>query len=801
MSNITVSKKAKIHVKWKVNPYDYSKDKEKEIIARMSEKYSLPKNQIKVIPDFIMIGSDGSEMTLAKDIIDNIQDPSFQLKLFQEYLTVNNILDYDFDLIKSIDAEINAKMEYKLIDKNRQYTIKWVKWSNFLSYGSSNVFDFQSLKGIVLLNGNNQSGKSTLGIDLIHFLLFGKTDKAAQLEKIFNKHLPEATDVTVEGCINIEGEDYVIKRTLKRPALNKRSSRSKTVQKVEYYHIMGDSMESLEDYDIENQQEENSIKTNKVIKDAIGSENDFDMMICATSSNLDDLIEKKETERGRLLSKWIGLIPLEEKDALAREHFNSIVNPSLISKHYSIDVLQEEIKTAQAAIGQAKDKLDVIAEKEKNGNKLIKEDEETIKTLASAKENINQDILKVDITTLKASIESITKEGKTYNLTIGEIDKKLQEIGDVQYVSNDFDELIDEDKALNAKLATLRADYTFNGKTIESLKKSEYCPTCGRKYDNVDNSAKIAELEAKQAACTKEGQEVGNKIAEVTKKINDLKALRALFDEKNKLQTKKSLIEVKIERLRNEYKDKMDILNEYNKNHEAIDKNNKIDIQLRNTEANLEAKKKAMNELVIHTERLNNDIANCNETIKNNTKLIKDINEEMILVRHWRIYLDMVGKNGISKMVLRKSLPIINAQMNQLLSDICDFTVEIVITDKNDVMFFIVKDGVYSDLSSGSGYEKTAAALALRVVLGQISILPKLNSLILDEVTGRVAQENLENIRLLLEKIADKYQYIMLITHNDSVKSWASEVINVVKEGNISRITMQQNNVLVNSIV
>ena len=80
----------------------------------------------------------------------------------------------------------------------------------------------------------------------------------------------------------------------------------------------------------------------------------------------------------------------------------------------------------------------------------------------------------------------------------------------------------------------------------------------------------------------------------------------------------------------------------------------------------------------------------------------------------------MVGKNGISKMVLRKTLPIINARLAQLLSDVCDFDVEVAINNKNDVMFNLIKDGVVSDLSSGSGFERTCASLALRLVLGQI---------------------------------------------------------------------------------
>jgi hypothetical protein len=54
---------------------------------------------------------------------------------------------------------------------------------------------------------------------------------------------------------------------------------------------------------------------------------------------------------------------------------------------------------------------------------------------------------------------------------------------------------------------------------------------------------------------------------------------------------------------------------------------------------------------------------------------------------------------GISKLVLRSVLPIINSEMERLLEDVCDFAVEIFIDDKNNVQFLIVKNGVTKNLS------------------------------------------------------------------------------------------------------
>ena len=145
---------------------------------------------------------------MTNDTIQNIQDPKFQQHLFKVYLDENGIDDYDFDELVKIDSQINSLIDYEVYDKSKRYEIKWIRWSNFLSYGDDNFFDFTQLNGLVLLNGEpaNQSGKSTFAYDLLHFVLFGKTTsgKADVLSDIFNRYRPETTEVKVEGCICID---------------------------------------------------------------------------------------------------------------------------------------------------------------------------------------------------------------------------------------------------------------------------------------------------------------------------------------------------------------------------------------------------------------------------------------------------------------------------------------------------------------------------------------------------------------------------------------------------------------------
>ena len=791
---IDVKPKSKIHMHWKVSPYDYSKEKLNSLEAAISKKYSIPKDKVKVIPEFIMVNTNGEKVSINEEIIQNIQDPVFQVQLFKEWLELNKITDCDFDLIKKIDSEINARIDYQVYDKYKRYSIKWLRWDNFLSYGAGNVFDFTDIGRLVLLSSEpaNQGGKTTFCIDLIRFLLFGTSTRYRTQAELFNQYIPEATTLTAEGCITIDGVDYVIKRTVSRPSLERRTDKSKTVQKVEYYKIIGGNKEELEDY-VDNQQEANNVETNKVIKEAIGRESDFDLIMSVTDKTLDDLVEKKETERGRLLARWIGLLPIEEKDKLAREKFNQEIKPFLLSNQYNTETLLQEIQAYEINIKTLKGDNKKYKAENKTLEKEIETLEGTKATLLSSKKSIDENLLKIDITTLKKQIENCITEGKKKADELNAIDKELNEIGEVDFSVEEFDKLQDDLVRLNGERVSVGERYKNTTHNIQHLKSSEVCPTCGRKLDNVDNTAKIKELETELAKIEEEGKKKRTEIDDVTKKIESKKKDRELYTRKTTISMKKSALEVTRERLRGEYREKNQLLKEYNENSEAIEKNNKIDMDIRNTDVIINGKRNTRDTNLSYITKNETEVKTEELAIESRKEIIAKIKQEEILVKNWKIYIELVGKNGISKMVLRRTLPIINARLSQLLNDVCDFDVEVGIDAKNDVTFYLIKDGVYKNLHGGSGFELTAAALALRSVLADMSTIPRCGMLVLDEVWGRVSKENYDNMKNLITKIAQSYDSMILISHLDEIRDWCQNHIVVRKENNVSTLLLKQN--------
>ena len=139
---------------------------------------------------------------------------------------------------------------------------------------------------------------------------------------------------------------------------------------------------------------------------------------------------------------------------------------------------------------------------------------------------------------------------------------------------------------------------------------------------------------------------------------------------------------------------------------------------------------------------------------------------------------------------MKTMMPLINSELQRLMEDSSYFKLEIRINDKSEVEFIQVDNnsGIEKLMTSGSGYEKTIASLALRSVLSKVCSLPKPNVVVFDEVFGKISNDNLEMVSEFFVKIKDYFDKIFVITHNPMVTQWADTVVKINKENNISKV-------------
>ena len=308
--------------------------------------------------------------------------------------------------------------------------------------------------------------------------------------------------------------------------------------------------------------------------------------------------------------------------------------------------------------------------------------------------------------------------------------------------------------------------------------------------DDVDHSKEIKKLK-------KESQELNNGITTTTKiiqiletTIDSLESQKLVFDEyeKNMLREERLRLEIGQKELKiNKLKDN---LVKYNENKGRLNKNAELDKEILTINSQLDIldanKEKLFRELEIN----NNRVINIDDLIYNHNIKIDKIKKENDLNKIFRAYLTAFGKNGIIKTIVKSVVPKLNNELMRLLLDVTNFMVEIRVNDKNEVEFWMVDNNtsVERPLSSGSGFEKTLACLAIRTVLTKVSCLPRPNVTVFDEVLGKVSNENLDQVGLFFSRVKDYFENVFLITHNPLVREWADNVVTINKEKNISSL-------------
>jgi len=781
---VSVPTNAQIRVDWQ----DYPENRTLETINRVksyfSNKYGVPKTSIKINFSPIIKNNSGKIIDITDGLIDNIMDSAYQRSLFKEWLNLNDVT-VDYDRLCKLDERVNEILlnEEDEDIRYRRWSIKDIWLDNFLSFGDGNKISYKELNGLTVVKSlpANQGGKTIFTIDTLLFLFFGKTTKTDVGLEIFNQFRKNNT-VCVGANIEIDGEEYIIERKLLRK-LSKSTNKYKVSTSLDFYKILEDGSK----FNLEGEQRR---ETDKLITDTIGSYDDFMLTIVATSKNLEDLIETKPTYRGRLLTKFIGLEVIEKKESINKDLMSNF-KKKMKSNIYDVKSLEIDIEENKKNIS-----LNNITIKE-NNTELEKvyikiSDAKTKKdNLLTNKYIIDDEITNLNPINLKGELKELTSEGKTLNEKLSSVIEEIKDIPKFSYDEDEHENYREKEKTKLLEKNTVDNNIKSLKNLITELKEGEICPMCKRSLDDVDHSSEIKDKQKLLKQEEKSLKVIEKDLNTLLSKLSDINEHKNRSDLYDKLNLKKQKIEVEVEHLRIEYKEKNNLLKSYEKNKTYIDKN-------RDIESKILGYKQLIETLDVEKDNLKEDIQNCKNEIKNskktiddNKKLIIQIKKEDEVLKIFDVYNRMIGKNGISKLVLSSVIPIINYELSRLLDEVCDFDVQLNMNDKNEVEFLLIKNDIVKKLKSGSGLETTLASLSLRCVLGRISTLPKPNVIVFDEVLGKVADVNLDQVKIFFQKIKEIYETILLISHNTIVQDWSDKIITIEKNNDVSTLQIK----------
>jgi DNA repair exonuclease SbcCD ATPase subunit len=759
-----------IQVVWEDYPENFTQERLKSVKQYFQKKYNTTSvnlvTKLKKTEDV----EDNVDVSL------NIMDKNYQHELLKGILESKNQGDLYEEIIK-IDNAVENKMlsEQEETPAFKKWYIKTIEFSNFLSYGENQKLNFQKLGGITVIESDppNFGGKTVLSVDLLMFLFFNTTTKTNKAEEIFNRY-SDSNKVIVKGEIEIDGEDYIIVRELERKKAKSGEWNVKT--ELDFFKKYPDG--SLVKFTGEQRRE-----TENFIKLSIGNYEDFLMTILTTGTNLEDLLESKPTARGQVISRFLGLDFLKRKEETGKQIYSEF-SKSMISNIYNTeslkqenDTIKEKNKELQTLVKESEDKLSDI-------NDRLKKGQDYRDSLLKSKVSVDREISLLNP-------ENTQNEIKQYEFQINKNTTDRDNVKVIEpkeyYHEDQHDKIKDEyNKQFRSKV-----EVESQIKEIERLKSSVSggikCEHCGIELMNAAiTQSKIAELDGYLTHKT----QIEGVMQELSGKEQEFVQLKKDFDEyeKNKLVFEK--YQATIENLETKKQSLEDKLKRYDEVQDIIQKNNNTDSLIVKADLRLNELKTELATVERVISNSNFEISKNNEKAIKNLELIDTIKEEQTKEGKYKAYLELYGKNGIAKKIMKNMMPLINSELQRLLQDSCYFRLEVRISEKNEVEFWMIDNNTQIEklMVSGSGYEKTIASLSLRAVLSKVCSLPKPNIVVFDEVFGKISNDNLEMVYEFFIKIKEYFENILVITHNPLISQWADNTIKVKKVDNISKI-------------
>jgi DNA repair exonuclease SbcCD ATPase subunit len=729
--------------------------------------------------------------------IGNVRDVEFQNELIKDYLERQYLADDEtIDKIKQINREINTKLVDDEMTPNVQWVPKEFEFSNMFSYGENNKIRFENTNGIVGIFAPNASGKSSL-FDALSFCIFDKTSRTYIAKNILNNR---KSNFYCKLHFQIEDVDYFIERRAK--LINK--GRNLKVD-VSFWREDESGIHSLNG--------EQRRDTNSIIQQYLGTYEDFVLTTLSLQGNNSLFIDKSQSERKEILAQFMGVDIFDKLYSHASDENRD--NASLIRKFKRDDFTQQladiqidlkraeaEYKLEEVSLTTAKEAVD------KHNQKLISLNEKIVKVKS---DNYSLDELETKKSTSETSLTDLLSQRDTTQSKIGKLEEtqiQLEESID-SFDEDKIDEGLTEYTEIGYELTLVENNIEKHLIKSESLserkqhldshKYNEECDIC------MENSQTILEqkekVEGELETIKSELNDLENKQSELVSKRKELapfeleyKKLNKLKEDENKVSrdiniliNKLSTFETQEIKLNNELLQVTQLIEDYLENEKQIQKNKELRDEIVDVRNDLGKAKQIVSNSEADILVLNGSVS----SLKNQKKTIEDRIEEVEKLEEqhglFEYYLNSLGKDGVSYELISKVLPMIEGEVNNILGQIVEFGLQLEMDGKN-INANIVYDDQKWSLEMCSGMERFISGLAIRIALINVCNLPRPNFLVIDEGFGTLDNENLTSLYMLFAYLKTQFEFVMIISHIDSMRDVVDSLMEIKKVNGFSNI-------------
>ena len=720
-----------------------------------------------------------------------------QNDLIEDYLRRNFVVDDDqIKTALDINKEINDKLVVKEVLRNCIWKPKKFEFGNMFSYGDGNVIDFSNMKSVMGLFASNASGKSSV-MSALSFCLFDKCDRAFKAAHVLNT---QTESFYCKLNFEISGVEYYIERT----ASTKKNGDVTVV--VDFWKLDEDGqMVSLNG--------EQRSGTNAVIRDHVGSYEDFVLTTLSLQNNNAIFIDKSQSERKDLLAQFMGIDTFDQLHTTASEDIKEI---NALLKRFNREDFDETLSEVEAKLEEINKKYEeqdsktnIALLQQKKLNKKLADKNSQFKNCSFDESSVDIDELEFNKTNLAERLEtakdnrdaeslrkkSLINSKKEKNKLLSELDGVEEKYVEVLKIRKDVT-VVEKD------LAVLRTSVNAKLDKLKHYDCHQYDPNCKFCITNSKNLIESAEQTKneldKDKAAADELVKQKTELTTVLEKQSDIdskyETLGTLKNEVNQLAYEINEADSKVLALSSmiESLDKDIVIN--NKNIESyheckdiIEFNKQLQSEVDEIQNKLVSVNVIANE---ETEKL--------QTLFGEVKIVEKEHEDVLASieeakgyerkkRGYELYLDAVKRDGISYELISKTIPSIESEVNNILSQIVDFGMNLEMDGKH-IYSKITYEDRHWPLEMCSGMERFISSIAMRVALINVSSLPRSNFLVIDEGWGSLDGDNISSVFNLFTYLKGQFEFIMVISHLDVMRDMVDEIIEIQKEGSFSKI-------------
>ena len=768
----------------------------KQIIAKIKSKYKVQEISIQ------KMNSLNSSESHNKINFGNVRDVEWQNNVITEYLSDEFGLDEILlDSVRHINRNVHSKLPTSLITRNIAWQPKRFEFSNMFSYGPNNVIDFTNIHGTHGLFAPNASGKSTL-LDALAFCCFDRCSRTKKAVHVLNN---KKSSFSCKFEFGLNNYTYFIERFAKK------NNRGHVKVNVNFWRIDKDGNE-------ENLNGDQRDSTNKIIRQYLGSYEDFVLTALSLQNNNTGFIDKTQRERKDLLSQFLDIDIFEQQYLIGHE---DIRETAALIREYKRKDFSTDLSTADDIIHHHTGSYEQMKQ-----NKVEHEEMKTnlndiifvmTKELKKVDDSLDDpDIILHEITKLNDRLGN-TKLNKAQQKDVIKLQNKL--IEETKQKINNVDEDFLKDQVLeltnyqseiiklNNNLKVKRLKIEHAQKMVSKLDKHEWDENCSYCMANpwLQETKQIADLLPKlideEQQILFDTDDIGNKISDLLENKKPEKKLQALdnikqslienerilIDQEHELKT----IEWDLETLNNNINDKKKQLAKSQKQKANIAFNKIKNSEIQEIRDEITTVNSELSQLDTNLLTLSGKLKMAEKSrqdAQDGINRLKDLEQQY---QAYEYYQKAVQRNGVPYHLITKALPQIESEINNILNQIVEFTIVLHTDGKNINAHIVYDDDNYWPLELTSGMEKFISSLAIRTSLINISSLPRPNFLAIDEGFGVLDSDNLNSMYMLFDYLKSQFGFVLCISHIDAMRDIMDKLIEIKKVNGYSEIQFE----------